>query len=121
MEIAETMYGHTGLGSQYTMTLQYVCVGRVINIMAVAFVTLKIFYFLRCQRIDDRKEETVSSSPPFPPTIAPLPAAISSAAATFNHVTPVHFQQPTHLLAAIALSELAATSMKRCKCLLLMR
>lgn len=74
---------------------------------------IRIFYFPRCQGIDDRKEETVPSSSSYPPTIAPTPAAICSASATFNHVTPVQFRQPTHMLAAIALSELAATSMKR--------
>lgn len=74
---------------------------------------IEIHYFPRCQGIDDRKEETASSSSSFLPNIAPTPAAICSAAATFNHVTPVHFRQPTHMLAAIALSELAATSMKR--------
>ncbi|XP_050709446.1 ATM interactor-like [Eriocheir sinensis] len=61
---------------------------------------------IKCQGIDDRKEETASSSSSFLPNIAPTPAAICSAAATFNHVTPVHFRQPTHMLAAIALSEL---------------
>lgn len=77
---------------------------------------IEIHYFPRCQGIDDRKEETASSSSSFLPNIAPTPAAICSAAATFNHVTPVHFRQPTHMLAAIALSELAATSMKRLPC-----
>ncbi|KAK4302603.1 hypothetical protein Pmani_025318 [Petrolisthes manimaculis] len=44
---------------------------------------------------------------PAPPNICPAPALGSST---------THLQQPTHLLAAIALSELGATSIKRLPC-----
>ncbi|KAG7160330.1 ATM interactor-like [Homarus americanus] len=50
------------------------------------------------------------------PTICPAPSTFCSASSTFSQVTPLHLQQPTHLLAAIALSELAATAMKRLAC-----
>ncbi|XP_045612342.1 uncharacterized protein Asciz [Procambarus clarkii] len=50
------------------------------------------------------------------PTICAAPSTICSASSTFSQVTPLHLQQPTHLLAAIALSELAATAMKRSPC-----
>ncbi|KAG0715506.1 ATM interactor [Chionoecetes opilio] len=63
---------------------------------------------LRYQRLDDRKEANMPSCCSYPPSIAPAPT-------TLNPV-PIHLQQPTHLLAAIALSELAATSMKRLPC-----
>ncbi|XP_045130753.1 ATM interactor-like [Portunus trituberculatus] len=71
---------------------------------------------IKYQRIDERKEENISLSSTFPTSIAPASATICSATATLNPVTPVHLRQPTHLLAAIALSELAATSIKRLPC-----
>lgn len=51
-----------------------------------------------------------------PPSICPAPTTICSASSSFSQVSPLHLQQPTHLLAAIALSELAATAMKRVAC-----
>ncbi|XP_063592445.1 ATM interactor-like [Penaeus indicus] len=65
---------------------------------------------------------TTSSSPAIssfasvPPIFTQTTGTLLHTPSTFSPVAPVNLQQPTHLLAAIALSELAATAMKRVAC-----